>query len=57
MTPYFLLTYFLDSKKSDPPPLPPQGEKERKENMLRIGSDAKNDELEQNLVDSEHVVN
>jgi hypothetical protein len=25
--------------------------------MLRIGSDAKNDELDENLVDSEHVVN
>jgi hypothetical protein len=39
--------------------LVPQGEREgeREENMLKIGSDAKNDELEENLVDSEHVVN
>jgi hypothetical protein len=32
-------------------------EREREENMLRIGSDAKNDELDENLVDNEHVVN
>jgi hypothetical protein len=37
--------------------LPPQGERKKENNMLRIGSDAKNDELDKNLVDSEHVVN
>jgi len=41
--------------------LAPQGERERErekeENMLRIGSDAKNDDLDENLLDSERVVN
>jgi hypothetical protein len=44
-------------KEEWPSPPPPSRWKTREENMLRIGSDAKNDGLDKNLLDSKHVVN
>ncbi len=55
MTPYIFAHIFSRFKEKCPPP--PQGERKRANNMLRIGSDTKNDELDENLVDTKHVAN
>jgi hypothetical protein len=56
MIPYIFAHILSRFKEEWPSPLKVR-ERERAENMLRIGSDAKNDELDENLVDGEHVVN